>query len=85
MAEVTFAVPDLLTRPVLGTSCCIADAEAVIGQEFWMLGGVEDYGVDRERGRVWARFDPSRVSAETLATSLAELGLPATEVPDGAD
>ena len=83
MAEITFDVPALLSRPVLGTSCCIADTEAVIAQEFWMLGGVHDYRVDRERGRVWACFDPARVSAAALGAALGDLGLPAT--PAAAD
>jgi copper chaperone CopZ len=84
MREVTFAVPALRERPVLGTSCCATSAEAAINQEFWMLGGVEDCAVDLERGRVWVRYDPGQTSPERLSAALAEIGYPATgvAVPD---
>jgi len=78
MADVTFDVPDLLVRPIVGGSCCLTTAEVAITQEFWMLGGVEDSRVDADLGRVWARYDPDVTSAEALSIALAEIGYPAT-------
>ncbi len=76
MAEVTFEIPNLLTRPVVGTSCCATTAEVAITQEFWMVGGVEDSRVDSEGGRVWVRFDTTVVSEHALREALGEIGYP---------
>ena len=80
MRDVTFDVPLLRERPMLGTSCCATGADVAITQEFWMLGGVEDCVVDLDGGRVSVRFDPALTSAEALAASLAEIGYPAASV-----
>ncbi len=73
-------VPGLLERPAVGTSCCASTAEAIVAQELSMLPGIEDVGVDMERGFVNVTFDPALVAEAEIRTALDEIGYPAQVV-----
>ncbi len=71
---VRWQVPALAERPVIGTSCCIATAEAIIAQELSLLAGIDDVVVDLDRAAVQITFQPAVVSEAELRRALEEIG-----------
>jgi copper chaperone CopZ len=71
---VRWHVPALDERPVVGTSCCIATAEAIIAQELSLFPGIDDVAVDLDRAVVEITFQPALVSEAELRRALAEIG-----------
>jgi hypothetical protein len=77
--ELTLHVPDVSTRPVVGTSCCVTTAEAAIAQELWLLGGIDDFRLEEDQATLWVRLDEGQTSPEALRASLADIGYPAAD------
>ena len=78
MTELLLAVPALVERPVVGTTCCVSTAEAIIAQELMMLPGVKDVVVDVDGATVNVTFDSGVVSQDEIETALEEVGYPGT-------
>jgi copper chaperone CopZ len=70
-------IPELVERPVVGTTCCASTAEAIVVQELLMLPGIGDVAVDPRAGTVMVSFDPAVASLDEIRAALAEIGYPA--------
>jgi copper chaperone CopZ len=85
MRTVRLAVPGLVERPAVGTSCCASTAEAIVAQELSMLLGVADVVVDCAVGTVEVTHDAAVLDQQTIEAALEEIGYPVSaEDPAGA-
>jgi copper chaperone CopZ len=73
---VRLAVPELVSRPVVGTSCCASTAEAIVAQELFMLPGIDDVVVDVDAGAVMVTYRPGSVSEGAIDEALEAIGYP---------
>lgn len=76
VATVSWHLPDMLERPVVGTTCCVSTAEAIVAQELSMLPGIQNIEVDVERGQIDITYLPVSVTPDDLADALSDVGYP---------
>ncbi len=75
-ATLTWHVPALVERPVVGTSCCASTAEALIASELFLLPGVIDLVVDVPGGTLTVVLDPRKADVSVVVDALGEIGYP---------